>query len=451
MTSIESTYRARFARSVAMFAEAQGRFPGGITHDGRHAMPFPLFIERADGAYTWGVDDNRMIDYWCGHGSLLLGHGHPAVVAAVQAQVALGTHYGAGHALELRWAALVQQLVPGAERVRFTASGTEASMLAIRLARAATGRPMIVRFAGHFHGWHDGIAPGADPEDPHAGLPADVLGHVLTLPPDADALEAALAARDDIAAVIMEPTGASYGTIPLADSFLRAARALTARHDALLICDEVVTGFRLSPGGAQARAGVTADLTCLAKVLAGGLPGGAVAGREPIMRHLAFGDAAWNRTQKIRHQGTYNANPLSAAAGVAALELVSTGAPGEAAAQSGAALRAAMNDVLRARGLRGWTVYGDSSIFHLFADPAAPVEPGQIPEGVPVAALKRGGDPQITGPLRMALQIEGVNLMRGRCGFVSAAHGAAQVSATAAALDAAIGRMIADGMTELSA
>lgn len=449
--SIESDYRARFARSAAMFTEAQRRFPGGITHDGRQAAPFPLYIERAAGAYKWGVDDNQMIDYWCGHGALLLGHAHPAVTAAVQRQAGLGTHYGAGHACELRWAELVQQLIPGAEQVRFTSSGTEATMLALRLARAATGRPTIVRFAGHFHGWHDGITPGADPDDPHAGLPADLVAHVLTLPPEIAALEAALSARDDVAAVILEPTGASYGTVPAPAGFLADVRAITAARDVLLICDEVVTGFRLSPGGAQALAGVTADLTCLAKVLAGGLPGGAVAGREPIMRHLAFGDTAWNRGSKIRHQGTYNANPLSAAAGVAALGLVATGEPGRQAAARGAELRAALNEVLAARRLRGWTVYGDSSIFHLFADPAAPIAPGEPPHSVPLTTLKRGGDPRITGPLRMALQLEGVDLMRGRSGFVSAAHSTADLRATASALDAAIGRMISAGMSELSA
>ncbi|NTW02774.1 MAG: aminotransferase class III-fold pyridoxal phosphate-dependent enzyme [Oscillochloris sp.] len=449
--TIESTYRAVFARSAALFEEARRRFPSGVTHDGRHAPPFSLFIERAEKAYKWDVDDNRMIDYWCGHGSLLLGHSHPAVVAAVQRQVAMGTHYGAGHILELRWAALVQQLIPGAEQVRFTASGTEATMLAIRLARAATQRPMLVRFAGHFHGWHDGIAPGADPDDPHAGLPASMIGHVLTLAPDLDTLEATLKSRNDIAAVIVEPTGASYGTVPLPEAFLSAVRTLTTTHHVLLICDEVVTGFRLSPGGAQARAGVQADMTCLAKVLAGGLPGGAIAGREEILRHLAFGDITWNTTQKIRHQGTYNANPLSAAAGIAALELVATGNPGAVASARGAELRDALNAVLRTRRLHGWTVYGDESIFHLFADPAVSIEPGQVPYTIPLIALKRGGNPRLMDLLRMALQIEGIDLMRGRSGFVSAAHSAADIIATATAFDAAISRVVAEEMSAMSA
>lgn len=442
---LETQYRTRFARSAALFAEAAGRFPGGVTHDGRWAAPFPLYIERAEGAYKYAVDDVRLIDYWCGHGSLLLGHAHPAVTAAVQAQAARSTHYGAGHKLELRWAELVQALVPGAERVRFTSSGTEATMLAVRLARAASGRPTIIRFHGHFHGWHDGLAPGADPEDPHAGLLDELVGRVLALPADLDAVAAALATRDDVAAVILEPTGAAYGVAPLPDDFLRGLRALTADSGTLLICDEVVTGFRVSPGGAQARAGVVADLTCLAKVLAGGLPGGAVAGRADLLGLLAASPDS-GRGGRIRHQGTYNANPLSAAAGVAALELVATGEPTTCAAERGRALVAALNAVLRSRRMRGWTAYGDGSIFHLFADPAADVEPGQVPTDLPMAVIKRGGDPQILAALRMALQLAGVDLMRGRSGFVSAAHSPADVEATAAALDEALAMLQSAGV-----
>lgn len=444
MMTIEERYRSRFAHSAGLYAEACTYFPGGVTHDGRYATPFPLYIERSSGAYKWDVDDNRMIDYVSGHGALLLGHGHPAVVRAVQEQVAIGTHYGAEHPLALRWAALVKQLVPGAERVRFTSSGTEATMLALRLARAYTGRSKVLRFAGHFHGWHDSIAPGADPEDPHAGLPADLLNQILTVPADLNAVADVLASHADVAAVIIEPTGAGFGVLPLTGDFLLGLRALTADHDVLLICDEVVTGFRLSPGGAQARAGIAADLTTLAKVLAGGLPGGAVVGREPIMRHLAFGDAQWNTSAKIRHQGTYNANPLSAAAGVAALELIAGGAPVAQANERGCELITALNTVLRSRRLSGWTAYGDGSIFHLFADPASQVEPGQVPEDAALSTLKRGGAPRILGALRMALELGGVDLMRGRSGFVSSVHSSEDVTATAAALDAALDMLAAE-------
>lgn len=442
---LEDRYREHFAESARLAVEAVVRFPGGVTHDGRAAVPFPLFITRAAGPHKWDADDNLLTDYVCGHGALLLGHGHPAVAAAVQAQLALGTHVGGESPLALRWAALIQELVPGAERVRFTSSGTEATMLALRLARAYTGRPQIVRFEGHFHGWHDGIAPGADPEDPNVGLTAAQLAGLITLPPDLERVAATLA-RAEVAAVILEPTGGSYGTVPLPAGFLEGLRSLTAERGVLLICDEVVTGFRVSAGGAAAAAGVVPDLICLAKILAGGLPGGAVAGREAILRLLAAG--AGGSRDRIRHQGTYNANPLSAAAGVACLEQVAAGAPAIAAAR-GNVLREALNRVLLAREAQGFTAYGDGSIVHLFADPLAAVEPGQPPAGVPVAVLKRGGDPRVVTALRMALQLGGADLMRGRSAFVSVAHGDDDIVATAAALDAALVMLRDEGVIPL--
>lgn len=446
MQKLEQLYQARFARSGYLAEKARSLFPGGVTHDGRSAAPFPLFIERASGANKWDADDNQLIDYWCGHGALLLGHGHPAIVAAVREQVERGTHAGGENALALRWAELIKQLVPGAERVRFTASGTEATMLALRLARAVTGRSRIIRFEGHFHGWHDSAAPGADPDDPHAGLSADVLGNILTLPARLEQVAETLATHDDIAAVILEPTGAAYGIVPLADHFLPQLRTLTAEHGVLLICDEVVTGFRVSPGGAAARAGVTPDLTCLAKILAGGLPGGAVVGKAEIMDRLASGADRRDVRGRIRHQGTYNANPLSAAAGVACLELIATGEPGHLAALRGRELAEAMNEVLRTRHVHGFTAYGDGSIVHLFADPTSQISPGDVPTGVPLATLKRGGDATITHALRMALQINGIDLMRGRSAFVSSVHTSEHVQATAAALDDALAMLKAAGM-----
>ncbi|RRR68004.1 MAG: aminotransferase class III-fold pyridoxal phosphate-dependent enzyme [Candidatus Viridilinea halotolerans] len=444
--SLEATYRARFARSAQLAAQAQHCFPGGVTHDGRSAVPFPLFIERAAGAFKYDADENRLIDYWCGHGALLLGHGHPALIQAVRQQLDLGTHAGGEHALALRWAALVQQLVPGAERVRFTSSGTEATMLAMRLARAFTQRPVIVRFQGHFHGWHDGAAPGADPTDPGAGITSEQRSNLLTLPPDLDQVAATLAQRNDIAAVMLEPTGASYGTVPLPLTFLREVRRLTAEREVLLLCDEIVTGFRVSPGGAQALAGVAGDLTCLAKIVAGGLAGGAVAGREPIMRRLALGEADAGAQGRIRHQGTYNANPLAAAAGVACLELIATGAPGALAAAQGHALQQELNKVIHAHKLTGFSVYGEGSILHLFADRNVALEAGAVPQNVPLARLKAGGDPAITLPLRMAMQLMNIDFMRGRSAFVSAAHTSATITATVVAFDAALDMLKREGL-----
>src|SRR3712207_164842 len=172
---IEAEYLRSHPHSRTLYQRAQQHFPSGITHDGRWMEPFPLAVERAEGAYKWDIDGNQLIDYWQGHGALLLGHAHPAVVSAVQRQIARGSHYGAGHPIEVEWAEQVKHCFPRIEQLRFTASGTEATMLALRLARAFTGKQVIIRLQGHFHGWHDGLAHGADATTP---LPAGVLTDV---------------------------------------------------------------------------------------------------------------------------------------------------------------------------------------------------------------------------------------------------------------------------------
>jgi glutamate-1-semialdehyde 2,1-aminomutase len=443
--AIEASYRRMHPGSAERYERASRLFPSGVTHDGRYVEPFPLFVERSQGAHKWDADGNRLIDYWTGHGALLLGHSHPAVVAAVAEQMARGTHYGAEHELELRWAELIMSLFPSAERLRFTASGTEATMLAVRLARAYTGRPVIARFEAHFHGWNDPLAHGMelDTTPPPGVLPA-VVAATLVLRPDLELVQQTLAARDDIAAVVLEPSGASYGMSPLPDAFVRELRRLTTAHNVLLICDEVVTGFRITPGGIQQRAGVSADLTTLAKILAGGLPGGAVGGREDIMRYLAFGDAAWNRERKIRHNGTFNANPLSAAAGIATLERVATGEPGARATAMGRRLMAGLNGVLRERELAGWAAYGDGSIVHLLAGSSVEFPPGELSTHVPATELKGGGDQRLLHLLRLGLMNHGVDLMRGRSAFLSAAHTEDDVAATVAAFAATLDELFAE-------
>lgn len=440
--TLEEQYRRRFAGSAMLAERARVRFPGGATHDGRYADPFPLFMERASGPYKWDVDDNRMIDYWCGHGALLLGHGHPTIVNAIQQQAPIATHLGANHRLELEWADLIANLIPAAERIRFTASGSEATTLALRIARAATGKTTIIRFTGHFHGWHDALAPGADPDDPHRGVLPATLSSLLILPTDLDQVAATLATHTDIAAVILEPTGASYGSIPLPDTFLIGLRELTQQYGVLLIADEVVTGFRVAPGGACARAGVRPDLVCLAKIVAGGLPGGALVGRADLLDLLAHAEDG--PRGRIRQQGTFNANPLSAAAGIAMLRAVATGEPGAIAAAHGTMLIQMLNELFASYRLRGWTAFGDGSIFHLFVDPATDLIPGEIPRNLPLATLKRGGDPRILRRLRMALHLNGVDLMRGRSGFVSAVHSEEDIRATVAAVAAAIELVMAE-------
>src|SRR5262249_39673237 len=369
-------WAAENPRSAALSARARHLFPGGVTHDVRLADPFPLAVTRAEGARKWDLDGNELACYVMGHGALLLGHSHPEVVSAVRAQAGRFFHPGANHELECDWAEQVIRLVPSAERVRFTSSGTEASLLALRVARAATGRDKIVKLSGHFHGWHDQVAVGSDPpfDQPHtAALPPPRLPRRRAAPrppappargpaPPAGtgALAQALQAGD-VAAVILEPSGAAWGTVPLPEGFLAAARRLTGAAGALLVYDEVVSGFRWAPGGVQELTGVHPDLTVLGKVLAGGMPGGAVSGRADLMNHLA-GPAAG--PAPVAHPGTHNAHALSAAAGVTTLGLA---APGEFQARAGrlaGSLRAELTAAFERAGVVG-CAYGESSTFHL--------------------------------------------------------------------------------------
>src|ERR1700756_3784566 len=184
--SLTDRYESEFANSRKRFEQAKTLFPNGVTHDLRHLEPFPIYVERAQGAHKWDVDGHRLIDYWAGHGALLLGHSHPAVVRAVQSQMARATHPGACHELEIEWGRLVQRLVPSAQKLRFTSSGTEATLMALRLARIATGKPKVLKFAGHFHGWHDYLIPGADlPYDGGSvpGVPDTIAANTVVVPP----------------------------------------------------------------------------------------------------------------------------------------------------------------------------------------------------------------------------------------------------------------------------
>jgi glutamate-1-semialdehyde 2,1-aminomutase len=415
-------------------AQRAGRvLPGGVTHDVRRAAPFPLAVARADGAHKWDLDGHEIICYVMGHGALLLGHGDPEVVAAVRQQATVAFHPGASHELETEWAEAVVDLVPSAEVVRFTASGTEASLLALRLARAATGRERVVKLAGHFHGWHDQVSFGTDPPfrgPDTAGVPG-VLGQVVTVvPADAHALAEALHG-EDVAAVILEPSGAAWGTVPLPTGLLAELCALTAATGTALIFDEVVSGFRWSPGGVQAVARVTPDLTVLGKILAGGMPGGAVTGRADLMGHLSrdHGDP-----RRVGHPGTHNAHPISAAAGIATLRACRSGEPQEYAARLAAVLRDGLTKALAEAGVPG-RAYGESSTFHLLIG-----YPGE-PEKASMATLKSAGmSPELSAELHAGMLLEGVQLFHGS-GFLSSAHTEADVERTVAAFASTLSRL----------
>jgi glutamate-1-semialdehyde 2,1-aminomutase len=446
---LQDAYTDSLPASRALFERARRVFPDAVTHDNRRMQPFPLYVDRADGACKWDVDGHRYVDYWMGHGALLLGHNPPRIRDAVREQALRGTHHGACHEREVEWGEWVCRLVPGAERVRFTASGTEATHLAVRLARAFTGKRHVVKFAGHFHGWHEGLEIGVRAPyeaEPEAGQLREVVDLVSVLPPNDIAIVRERLAKGDVAAVILEPTGGHFGALPMPASFVRALREETRRASALLIFDEVVTGFRVAPGGAQEKLGVTPDLTTLAKILAGGLPGGAVAGREDVLGHLATKpDPAENRRSKISHHGTFNANPLSAAAGVAMLASVADGQAIRFADQQAATLRHGMNEIL-ARGKVAWKVYGEHSDWKIFFGADAPPRDGSD-QSVQHVDWRRldAKYPDQSRALRQALILNGVDF-NGARGLVGTCHTDEILGETLSAFEAAVRAMKDEGL-----
>ncbi len=311
-------------RSQELFVEAQRLFPGGVNSPVRAFRAVggvPRFIDRAEGATMFDVDGNRYIDYVLSWGPLILGHAHPRIVAALVDAVARGTSYGAPNAHEVRLARLIQQAMPGIEMMRFVNSGTEATMSALRLARAFTGRQKIIKFEGCYHGHADmllvkagsGVATLGLPDSP--GVPPSATADTMTAPfNDLAAVERLFGAFPrDIAAIIVEPVAGNMGVVPPADGFLRCLRDITSAHGALLIFDEVMTGFRVHPGCAQALYGIQPDLTALGKVIGGGLPVGAYGGRRDIMQMVA-------PSGPMYQAGTLSGNPLAMVAGAETLE-----------------------------------------------------------------------------------------------------------------------------------
>lgn len=446
---IVAAYREKTPTSERLAAEAHALFPSGLTHDSRHLTPYGIYVERAEGSHKWDVDGNDYVDYFGGHGALILGHGHPDIRAAAHGALDDGTHFGSGHEMEIRWAELITRLLPSAEKVRFTASGTEATHMALRIARAFTGRPRILRFLGHFHGWHDHMASGVHGHfdgSPTPGVLDDVASAVTLCPPgNIDAVKNAFQTHDDIAAVILEPIGSQTGQVPHPPGFLTELREITRAYGALLIFDEVVTGFRVSRGGAQAHYGVMPDLTTLAKIVSGGVPGGAVAGREDLLELLDFEAAARNGRAKIGHQGTYNANPLTAAAGVAALTIIAETDACERASRSAASLRSSLNAVIEDAGVP-WAAYGEFSMFHIFTNPKGrAIKAGEfdpLDHDFEELALK---PKETIHKLRLALLINGVDVTGWPGGTVSVAHGEADMSHTAEAFARALHLLRQDG------
>jgi glutamate-1-semialdehyde 2,1-aminomutase len=329
--------------------------------------------------------------------------------------------------------------MPSAERVRFTSSGTEATLLAMRLARAFTGRSKVMRFKGHFHGWHDhvafGVASHFDGGVTPGVLPELSQHTVLASVDDPAETKRLIETESHLAAVMIEPTGASWGQAPVKPELLHQLREWTAKRGVLLIFDEVISGFRVSPGGAQGAFDIKPDLTTLAKILAGGLPGGALVGRADILAPLAFPEAgATSAAEKVPHHGTFNANPLSAAAGSAALKIVAESDACSRANAYAAKLREAMQRTLRDAQVP-WCVYGTFSGFHIFTNPQRlSVTPAEIEAGkLDYRAIKTGRDPVLLNKLRLGMLIHGVEIFSWPGGPTSAVHGGDDLEQTVAA------------------
>ncbi len=318
------------SRNESLFQRSQKVIPGGVNSPVRAFRSVggtPRFFERGEGAWLWDADGRRYIDYVGSWGPMILGHAHPEVVRAVQEAAAGSLSFGAPTERELEMAELLTRLLPSMEMVRLVSSGTEATMSAIRLARGHTGRNVIVKFEGCYHGHADALLVKAGSgaltfgQPSSAGVPADTTRHTLVLDyNDVAGLEAAFAAQgDEIAAVILEPVVGNMNLVRPGPEFVQALRDLTARHGAVLIFDEVMTGFRVGPQGAQGLFGITPDLTTLGKVVGGGMPLGAFGGRREIMEKLA-------PLGSVYQAGTLSGNPVAVSAGLATLRLV--GQPG---------------------------------------------------------------------------------------------------------------------------
>ena len=366
---------ARDTRSQALLEAARRVIPGGVNSPVRAFKGVggtPRFIARGEGPYMFDADGNRYIDYVLSWGPLAIGHAHPAVVEALRRQAELGTSFGAPTEAETELAELIVAAIPTVELVRFVSSGTEATMSALRLARAATKRDKIVKFAGCYHGHADallvqagsGVATLGLPDSP--GVTSGATIDTLTAPfNDLAAVEALFVAYpEEIAAIIVEPVAGNMGLVPPVEGYLQGLRMLTERHGALLIFDEVMTGFRVAHGGAQALYGVQPDLTCLGKVIGGGLPVAAYGGRREIMEWVAPAGPMYQA-------GTLSGNPLAMAAGIATLRELAKPGGYEQLGKAATTLAGAMCEAAESAGIPLQTAAVGSMWGAFFAD--APV------------------------------------------------------------------------------
>ncbi|MFG1688836.1 aspartate aminotransferase family protein [Nonomuraea sp. NPDC049269] len=418
-----------------LYTTAQRYIAGGVSSDARRMAGVPLYVDRAAGARLWDADGNTYLDYVLGQGPALLGHCPPAVVEAVTAQVARGIVYSAQHAAEARVAERLCAMVPSAERVRFNTVGSEAVHAAWRLARGFTGRPKILKFEGHYHGWLDPVLYSVHPPLEAAG-PADRPAAVPGTAGQPEAADLVVCPWNDlgalsrlmdehagqIAAVVTEPVLCNTGAIEPDPGYLQGVRELCDSHGSLLIFDEIITGFRLAPGGAQEYLGVSPDLSVFGKAMAGGMQVSALAGRARVMDAISSG--------KVAHAGTFNSQPVGIAAAEATLRILDE-------------QRDEVYGTLYARGrelMRGLAEAAAKAGVPMLVDGPGPVFQICFTEASAVRNYRdfAATDRAMMGRLHAALLDQGVNMVPRGLWFLSTAHTEADVAATVEAFSAAL-------------
>lgn len=367
----------RTPRSRELFERAARSLPGGVNYYTRYFDPYPPFIRRGEGCSVWDIDGNEYIDFWIGHYALIMGHGYREVIEAAAQQIAEGAHLGYEHEWEVRLAEQVKRMVPSVEMIRFTNSGTEANMYAARVARAYTGRRLIAKFEGVWHGGYDGLHKAVTyPYDQPStsGLPEDVASLTLVLP--FNDLEGAcrIIRRESPAAVFIDPIPSSGGFVVAEREFMKGLREVCDEVGSLLVMDEVITGFRVSPGGAQELYGVRPDITVFGKIIGGGMfPIGAFGGRSDVMERIDH-----RRFREPRHRsfhgGTYSGNPLSTRAGYTLLRRLEDGEVHRSLNRLADKMRAALQDSFERGGITAH-ITGISSLLGVHFSDHPPTSP----------------------------------------------------------------------------